>query len=279
MEFLDNYRVLSAQLDTLVGSSPSPGFANNFAEIAKHYIPVIYLLGLTETYITVLFPLFILPLIFGLKEPVKKNNLLLPGLFVSYILVAYYFLLKMDFLTSRYLSVPVLLAYPWIGAGMSGFIKYLSEKFSRKIFPVLFLIFITVPAYSSIEQKWKGDNSLIAAAEWIKNNPRAPALRIITSDKRFLFYSGREYWIGDAFSGVNKDGYYNIHDKDSDYGELERIAAEKEYDLVLFRISSKKNPPDFTYYKKIKEFKGKKNVSYVFSSPKAARILGIDFAD
>lgn len=279
LEFLNNYYALSEQLKFLIQFSPFPGFRNNFAEIANHYIPVVYFLGFIETFIVVLFPLFIVPLFFSFKAPIKVNHVFVLSLLLVFILLAYYFLVKMDFLTSRYLSIPVLLTYPLVGAGMHRFFEYLSAKLSKKVFTAFFLIFFILPVYQCVEQEWKEDNSLIAAAKWIQNNPDTIKLRIITEDKRFLFYAGRKHKVGDAFSGTSSDAFYSLDIQGGNYNELEQVAMHKKFDLVLLRISSKKEAPQFKYFKKIKEFKGRKNVSYVFSSPEVAQIVGSDIAE
>ena len=279
IEFLNNYYALSEQLKNLVQSSPSPGFKNNFAEIAKHYVPVIYFLGLTETLIVNLFPIFIIPLFFSFKEPIKIKHVFVLGVLSVFILLAYYFLIKNDFLTSRYISTPVLLTYPWIGAGIHRFFEYLSGKLFKKVFVIIFLLFIISPVYKCVEQEMKEDNSLIVAAKWIENNPDAGKLKIITGDKRFLFYAGREYWVKNVFSGISGDAYYSLYNKDASYNELERIAMENKFDLVFLRVSLKKEAPRFKYFKKIKEFKGRKNISYLFSSPEVAQILGSNIVE
>jgi 4-amino-4-deoxy-L-arabinose transferase-like glycosyltransferase len=279
IEFLNNYQNLSLQLEILVQSSPYPGFKNNFAEIAKHYIPVIYFLGFAETFFIALFPLFIIPLFFSVKVPVKIRHVFVLALLIVFVLLAYYFLIKMDFLTERYISIPVLLTYPWIGAGMHQFFEYLSRKYSKKVFVIVFLLFIISPLYKCVEQEIKKDDSLIIAAKWIEKNPDTLKLRIITGDKRFLFYAGREFWVGDVFSGNSGDAYYRLDDKGAGYNEMEKIAVENKFDLLFLRVSSKKEAPQFNIYKKIKEIKGRKNISYIFSSPETARIAGSSIAE
>jgi 4-amino-4-deoxy-L-arabinose transferase-like glycosyltransferase len=274
MGFLDNYQALSEHLKLLVNFSPRPGLNNNFAEIARHYIPVIYLFGLIETFIIVLSPLFIIPLFFGFKEPVRIKHFFIIGLFGVFILLAYYFLIKMDFLTTRYLSIPVLLVYPWAGAGIQRFFQFLSVKYSPKVFAVIFLIFIILPLYQSFEKEFKEDNSIILAGKWLANNPDTNKFRIITCDPRFLFYAGREFMVLNAFSGSRGDAFYSFDIQGNDLNELEQVAITNNYDLLLLRISSKKEAPQFKHFKKIKEFKGRKNISYIFSSPEAEQIIG-----
>jgi len=272
--FLENYHTLTDQLKILTQSSPFPGLRNNFAEIARHYVPAIYLFGLIETFIVVLYPLFVVPLIFSFKNSINKNRIFVLSIFWAFILMDYYFLIKTDFLTSRYLSIPVLLMYPWIGAGMHRLFEYLSWKLSKKVFAALFLLFFIMPVYQCVEQEWKQDSSLMVAAKWMANNTKDNKLRIITTDNRFLFYAGREYLIKNASPGTNSDGFYSLDTKGSSYNELEQVAIKNKFDLIMFKISSKESVPQFKHFKIIKEFKGRKNISYVFSSPEVTDKIG-----
>jgi len=182
----------------------------------------------------------------------------------------------MDFITSRYLSVPLLLIYPWIGAGIQRLFEYLSVKFSPKVFALFFLIFFTFPVYKCVEQEFNEDRSLIAAAKWIPDKSNDSKLRIITTDNRFLFYSGRDYYAaGDSFPVNGSDEFYNLDNNDNNYSKLEQVAIQQKFDLVLIRISSKKEAPQFEYFKKLREFNSGKNISYIFSSPEVNDKIGI----
>ena len=266
--FLDSYYAISDNLKTLEQSSPVSGFKNNFAEIARHYMHLIYLVGLIESFIIVLFPLYLLPLFFSFNRTVQTNRVFVSSVFLIYMLMVYYFLVKMDFITSRYLSVPLLLVYPWIGAGIQRFFEYLAVKFPPKVFALFFLIFFILPVYKCVEQEFNEDRSLMAAAKWVADKSDEGKLRIITTDNRFLFYSGRDYYAaGNAFFVTGGDELYNFDNNDNNYRKLEQVAIQKKFDLVLIRISSKKEAPQFEYFKKLREFKGRKNISYIFSSP------------
>jgi hypothetical protein len=274
MGFLDNYRALSEHLKMFVNISPRPGLNNNFAEIARHYIPLIYLFGFIETFIIVLSPLLIIPLFFGFKEPVDIKHFFVIGLLLLFSLISYYFLIKMDFLTSRYLFVPVLLLYPWVGSGIERLFQLISVKYSSKAFGAVFILFVILPLYQCVDKELKEDNSIIVAGKWLANNPDTNNFKIITCDPRFLFYAGREFMVLNAFSGSKGDAFYSFDIQGNDLDELEQVAITNNYDLLLLRISSKKEAPQFKHFKKIKEFKGRKNISYIFSSPEAAQIIG-----
>ena len=85
MGFLKNYYTLSEQIKSVTQFSPFPGYKNNFSEIAKHYILVIYFIGLTETFIVALFPLYIVPIFYTFKEPIKINHVFVLSLLWTYL--------------------------------------------------------------------------------------------------------------------------------------------------------------------------------------------------
>jgi len=270
--FMDNYYVISEQLINLEKYSPYPGGMQNFAETARHYIPIIYLFGLIETLIVVLFPLFVVPLFFSFRDTMQKNRIFVLSVFFVFMFMAYYFLVNEDFIQKRFLSIPALLLYPWIGAGMQGFFEYLSGRFSKRVFAIVFILFIILPVYQCIEHELKEDRSSIAAAKWIEKEANPKKLKIITQDARFLYYAGRKFWLKDGYSGTYGDKVYH----ESEIGNLcylENIAINQKMDLIVIKISAKKEPPVFKYFKKIKEFKDGKNVSYIYSSPEALAAL------
>ena len=191
--FLDNYYVLSEQLLNLEKLSPYPGGMQNFAETARHYIPIIYLFGLLETLIVVMFPLFVVPLFFSFKDAMQKNRIFVLSIFLAFIFMAYYFLINRDFIQKRFLSMPALLLYPWIGAGMQSFFEYLSRRFSKRVFAAVFVLFFIIPVYQCFKPEWKEDISLAAAAKWIEKQANPEKLKIITTDARFLYYADREF--------------------------------------------------------------------------------------
>ena len=270
--FLDNYHLLSEQLINLEKYSPYPGGQQNFAATARHYIPIIYLFGLLETFIVVLFPLFVVPLFWGFKDSMQKNRIFVLSVIFTFMFMIYYFLINMDFIQKRFLSIPALLLYPWIGAGMQRFFEYLSGKFSKKVFTAVIMLFLILPVYQCVEQEWKEDRSIMAAAKWIEKEANPEKFKIITPDARFLYYAGREFWLQDGYSVTYGDKVYHLSEIDTLYG-LEHIAIKQKMDLIVLKISAKKEPPEFKDFKRIKEFKGRKDISYIYSSPEASAVL------
>lgn len=114
----------------------------------------------------------------------------------------------------------------------------------------------------------------MVAAKWMGDNTKNYKLKIITTDKRFLFYTGRNYRIGDASLGTDSDAFYSLDTQGSSYDELEQVAIKNQFDLIMLKISSKESVPQFKHFKRIKEFKGIKNTSFIYSSPEVADKIG-----
>lgn len=270
--FLDNYFEISGQLINLEKLSPFPGGMQNFAETARHYIPIIYLFGLLETFILVLFPVFVIPLFWGFKDSMQKKRIFILSVFFAFMFMAYYFLVKEDFIQKRFLSIPVLLLFPWIGEGIQRFFEYLSGRFSEKVFAAVFILFFILPIYQCFELEWEEDRSVMQAAKWIEKEANLEKLKIITTDARFLYYAGREFWLKGDFPGTYGDKVYHQSEMDTLY-DPDHIAINRKMDLIVIKMSAKKEPPGFKYFKRIKEFKSGKNISYIYSSPEAEAII------
>ncbi|MDY6972154.1 MAG: glycosyltransferase family 39 protein [Thermodesulfobacteriota bacterium] len=265
LRFLENYHRIYGQLKFMEYFSPYPGGRQNFAEIARHMMPVVYLWGLLWSFVKVLFPLFVVPLFFGLRGgSLTRVRVFVLALTGSYLIAVYYVLLEMDFIQNRFLLAPALLLYPWVGEGMDRLFMFLRESSKPAFFSVLFFIaFALVPIYRCTHWLSKQDGVITAAAEWIAGKDEFRQAKIITTDTRIPFYAGRER---------DYMGYENIH---HNYIAMEQTAIESQMDLLIIRVSAKirKYLPDLAVYKKIKEFTGKKNVAVIYCSPELHETL------
>ena len=73
-------------------------------------------------------------------------------------------------------------------------------------------------------------------------------------------------------SGTDGDIFYPVSENDS-LNDMEQIAIQQKIDIMVFRIPAQNISPQFKYFKKIKEYKGGKNLSYIYSSPEALATL------
>ena len=119
MGFLDNYHLISDQLKDMEKLSPFPDQRQNFAETARHFMWLIYVVGLLQIFVKVLFPVFIIPLFWAFYRHIfERRQVFVFALVCFYLLMMYYTLIDRDFMQRRFLFAPVSLAYPWVGLGM-----------------------------------------------------------------------------------------------------------------------------------------------------------------
>jgi 4-amino-4-deoxy-L-arabinose transferase-like glycosyltransferase len=263
-KFLNNYHLLYEQLKVLEDTSPYPNGKQNFAEITRHYMFVIYWFGIIESYIKIIFPLFIIPLLWGVKHKLSVTRVYLLVLVIFYLLMIYYSLVERDFIQKRFLFAAVFFSYPWIGLGMERFFLLIkNHPKSRLIGYILAVVFIMAPLCGTAASFKKQDNRMKEAGKWLAGNIRLKNAGIISTDSRVLFYAGR-----DCYIEPEKECKYFIK-QDHDYSDIEQIAMSGGYDIIIFRTSVKRKHliPEIKYYKKIKSFSGKKNIVLFYCSP------------
>jgi len=264
-KFLDNYHRIYQELKALEESSPFTAYGKqNFIAITRHYMSIIYLLGLLEGLIKVLFPFFIIPLYYGFKRPFFRNQVLILVFVASYLLMVYCYAIKVDFVRARFLLAPAFLLYPWIGAGIQRIFAFVKNSSRPKVFAFVFaLIFLIAPIGKTVNSFGKHDNVIIKTGEWLAEQPGFSSAKIVTNDMRILFYAGRATY---ADRGNSFELYDSLH---SDFTGIEKLAERFKADVIIIITSVKKKDTmsELKYFKKIKEFAGKKKITAIYYSP------------
>jgi len=256
LQFLDNYKFIYKQLETLEISLPHRPKALNLIEITRHYMPLIYFIGLLESFIKALFPLYLIPLAVGLWNARNRNAVLLLLLAACYFLMSYYYMISMDSIRERFLLTPAFLLLPWIGVGIDRLHMYVKGSSKQRLFTILLVILLALlPAYRSLKIIWKQDTVLLEAGKWIAAVPQFQAAEIITTDSRVPFYAGR-------------GAHYNWYPS-PDYLSMEAVAESSRFDLLVIKQSKKNRSlaPPFKKFIKVKEFIGIKDIVSIYCSP------------
>jgi 4-amino-4-deoxy-L-arabinose transferase-like glycosyltransferase len=257
LEFLENYKLIYNQLKKIETTTPNKANVQNFIEIVRHYMPIIYLFGLLDSFIKALFPIYLIPLVVGLWHARNRNGAFILLLAGCYLLMSYYYLIRMDSVRVRFLLAPAFLLHPWIGFGLDRLYIYVKGSSRRRLFTILLvIIFALVPVYRSLRIMWKQDTVLLKAGKWIAAVPQFQTAEIITTDRRVAFYAGR----GADFVFYPK----------SDYFKMETFAATGGMDLLIIKTSKKKKnqTPRFKKYRKVEEFVGVKDIVSIYCSPR-----------
>jgi len=174
-------------------------WSNDFFEIARHFMPVIYLLGLLQIIGTALSPVYLVPLCLGLwalNLPARNIGLLLWTV-VVYVLLGYFFIMTRNFLSERYVLVVVILLLPIAGHGFEQLVSRLIASKHQKVFASFVVaLFLILPIYKSFAEASDEKIEIRSAADWLKSNTDAASSRMATTDERVPFYAGlyREHY-------------------------------------------------------------------------------------
>jgi 4-amino-4-deoxy-L-arabinose transferase-like glycosyltransferase len=256
LKFLDSYRFIYAKLKDFENLFHGGDGTASFTETARHYLPVLYLIGLIEAVARNLFPFFVLPLAvsFLSKPPWKRGHYVLLLFSLGFLLVAYLHLIERNFISKRYVLLPAVLLMPWAGYGLKMlWQRATSSRFPKAAIVVFLMIFCLAPAYKSIARTSTGGDVVKVAGQWLASIPELQEVKIITTDERIPFYAG----LGTNFTPLPPG---------DDYPVMERRASSAGHDLLIIEISiaERDSVPDFIDYGLIKEFADKKNMVLVF---------------
>ncbi len=258
LNFLDNYHRIYTQLKDMEKVSLQHHQTENFAETAKKFIPIIYLLSLLNAFVMVMFPLYIIPMIWACKYPSEQGQAYIFALVLCYLLLIYYVLIEKDLMQLRFLFAPVSLAYIQVGLGMEKMINRLKSSSMPQIcFSVIIVIFIVLPISKSVYEIAKSDNILRETGKWLAANEKFYGAKLLVNDNRAAFFAER------------KMGDYLYFEKDKyDFSAMEKYALQNQVDILIIKVPVKEKAllNNFSYYTRLKEFTGKDKNAYVLCS-------------
>ncbi|NNK85357.1 MAG: hypothetical protein HKO91_07395, partial [Desulfobacterales bacterium] len=230
LNFLDNYCLIYNHLKQIESLPPFSGAYYSFAETARNFMPVIYLLGFIKAFIKAIFPLFIIPLFLGFKNSLTRSHILVLFIVFSFLITFYYSLIVRDFVSTRFLFVPAFLLFPWIGVGMVRILNFVKRSSKQKTLAAVFIIvFILMPAGKIANSCWKHDNTISITGKWLAKETKYNNARILANDMRIPFYAGRN-----LYSNQEKDLLLYLNDP-LDYQDLERFATVNQVELVIIK--------------------------------------------
>jgi hypothetical protein len=261
-KFVDNYKRIYGQLKKIEIATTKARRWQNLVEIIRHYIPIIYLIGLLEKFFKALFPPYLIPLVVGVWKARNRNNIFIILFTACYLLSLYCFMISTNSIRERYLLTPAFLLHPFIGVGLDRLYIYVKKSSRRRLCTILLVIFFALlPVYKSSRIIWNRDTVLLVAGEWIATIPQFQTAKIITNDRRIPFYAGR---------GMDQTIY-----TERNYFAMEKLALHKSYDLLIIKTSktSENSRPGLKKFMKVKEFAGAKDIVNIYCSPRFYRTV------
>jgi 4-amino-4-deoxy-L-arabinose transferase-like glycosyltransferase len=262
LKFVDRYIYIYNQLKNFEITTTKAKKWQNLIEIVRHYIPIIYLIGLLEKFFKALFPPYLIPLAVGVWKARNRNNIFIILFTACYLLSLYYYMFSTNSIRERYLLTPAFLLHPFIGVGLDRLYIYVRKSSRRRLFTILFVIFFALlPVYKSSRIIWDRDTVLLVAGEWLATIPQFQTAKIITTDRRIPFYAGR---------GIDPTLYRELN-----YFAMEKLALHKSFDLLIITTSktSENSRPGLKKFMKVKEFAGTKDIVHIYCSPRLYRTI------
>ncbi len=261
--FLDNYHMIYGQLEEMEKLSPNRYGRENLAEVARHYMYLLYMLGEAQIFIKVLFPPFLIALILGLRRSPSLNprRSFILSLLLFYLLALYILYVDRDYMQRRFLFAPAVLAFPWVGLGLERiFARIAGSLRPRRYLAVFLILFFVIPVSKAVHSAAEKDDVLRRAGDWAE-----------------AYIAGRDatYFANDSllpfFAGISMDDYVEIsREKKYNFGAIETFALEKNVDILLVKVPQERTDSlsEFTRYKKLRHFSGEhgRNV-YIYCKP------------
>jgi hypothetical protein len=237
IDVLGNYRRIAAELQRMDDATPHSAIGQHFAGTARRFIPVIFLLGTLQMAVKVMLPTNLVPLLWGLKRSRwGPGHALVFGTAVVLLGLLYAFFFWYDFILSRYFYLPVVLLFPWVGAGIATILEQLRRlRFGGLGAAAVVAALVVVPVLSFDKHFKKTDDLAAQAGAWIAGQAGFRGMTAVFSDPVVAFYAGRAI----RFHGGGDAVWYPDID-DRSFARIERFAAEQNAGLIVLSLRSEK---------------------------------------
>ncbi len=236
---------------------------NNFAALCRHFMPIIYMLGIVKILIKILLPFSFIPIYFGFRGRFNFSGRFILLLCFAFSGLAFYFLIKHDLIATRYLMVPSCLLLPWLGAGIDILWSKAMDSKNKKIILILIFLIILTPAAKTFSLISARDSTTINAARWISEKYGKKEVKIVSNSVKILFYIDLEV----KDDSKIKSYYY---DRRKTTRSIEEKAEEEAADLIVIRAETRKI--DLVVIKtfgRIAAFSGRKHTILIYGKKEA----------
>ena len=166
-----------------------PG-GHNLITLVRAYMPLIYVLGVIECFLRMLYPLYGIALIYGLRKRLNPNRALVFATGLLFLVSAYLFLLTENWLSKRYLSITVLCLLPWVGVGSAELLDRFRAGGKRAAVGLALVLLVAAPLVGVVAQHSEPkDPTLRTVGLWIGSQPELKEARIHAGDNRIILYA------------------------------------------------------------------------------------------
>jgi len=251
-----NYHKLDKELRKVEKVIPAQGTSYNFAEIARHYIPVVYFVGFIELLARVVYPLFFFLGLLGIwkscKERSPPQHWIVLFFLVLYLFLGLLYLNSRNWLDKRYMLFGALLFHFWIWPGFVRIKGYLENKKLGiySLAQIVFVLLIILPLLKTVSIKRGRELILRDSGQWIQQNGKI-AGPVWCSDYRIAFYASRP-----EIKGSKEESA-----KGGDFGKK---ALKKGAAYIALKMKKGKAPVSQTNFTLVQRFPGRKKAIFLF---------------
>lgn len=250
------YKMIFQHLETVEKSFPGGADTHDFFEYARSNLPLIYLLGMLQTFFEKLFPVFVVPLLFGLKLKGRwsKGLVLFLSVLVTFLLMDYVFLLSRNFIASRYFLVPVSLSFVFVGYGMDRMTGCISNlRYRRSAIAIIVVLCVLLPLGRAIERGTREKDEIKKAGLWLSENKPNIQSHLLVNDERITYYAG-----------LLRGDYLTIGYDQIDKIEQRALNNNCEIIVVYLNKTDFDRVPDLKEFELIETFSGRKKIAMVY---------------
>jgi 4-amino-4-deoxy-L-arabinose transferase-like glycosyltransferase len=268
----DNYQEIYRFFQSIESEPPFSGTSKSLPAIVRHWMPLIYMIGLLEYFIKQIFPLFLLPLLVAgyryiaatdRKIAIEKQFIFLAWFF--YMLFIFYSFITRDLIQGRFLFTPAVLLYPWVGHGITLILTWLKDiRFTRILQFAVVLALIVIPCVRSVRAVVKSDLGVLMAGRYVSQDTRLADAKILFSDSRLWLYGN----LPGAYQKIWNDAWMlSRHIENGDIDAIEELAQKNKAEALVLIINFSKagrSIPEFQHYRIYKQFPSRKGVTVIY---------------
>lgn len=265
-DFFKGYQSIYAHLKNSERLALPP--SGELYTLARHYMPVLYLIGMLEAFFKSLFLPFAASLWVARRHCLAVKGMpvvVLAILFHS--LLVFIYCLHIDYLSSRYLLLSALLFLPLVGQGTVMLEdKCRQLRWQKTSLIILTIIFLVLPLYRSVVKGMGEDQVIALTGRWLSDRSEFHQVGWAVNDLRYYIYADREFNFRKGKRESSKIGRYFA---ENDYGALEIQARAGGKGVIIIKESKRETrlKPDFRHFRRIKQIESHQSIVSIYADP------------
>jgi Dolichyl-phosphate-mannose-protein mannosyltransferase len=264
--FFERYQHIYVQLKESERLSPLP--SGEIFKLARHYLPLLYFIGMLESFLKCLSIPYAALLWVARRNflTVKGMPLVVLAILTHAFLVLIYFL-HIDYLSSRYLLLSAFLVMPIVGKGMVMIEeKCVHLRWRKASLAIMMVIFLIFPVSRSIARGMGEDRIIAQTGRWFSDQSEVRQAGWAINDLRYYIYAGKPFNYLDEKNDAAETGRMLV---EQNYEELENMVRKSGKGIIIIRTSKKSSvaKPNFRHFRRIKQFESHRSIVSIYADP------------